>query len=177
LQDADASDLASQTAHHLMGRLDSYEDRGCGSFRAWCLRCARNAELNLHRQRSRHPEITIPPDQLPDVEAQAAVIPEDQTESTRDDSDGELHTEVAAAFAMLCELDRRIFRMKSIHEMTYSEIVKELNAEDDQLGLTESGARKRFSRARARLAGLLSKVVDNPSGSTGGNSGEEDDQE
>ena len=126
LQDADASDLASQTAHHLMGRLDSYEDRGCGSFRAWCLRCARNAELNLHRQRSRHPEITIPPDQLPDVEAQAAVIPEDQTESTRDDSDG---------------------------------------------------ARKRFSRARARLAGLLSKVVDNPSGSTGGNSGEEDDQE
>lgn len=137
----DADDVVQDTYVRAFRSLRRF--RGDARFTTWLHRIATNTAFTLHERRTRHTHGDI--DAVPDV-ADISV-----------DADPEASAEVDAVGARLISALnglpsrlRSVVVLRDVHGMSHREIA-------DELEITESAAKVRLHRARARLRDVLSR--------------------
>lgn len=101
LSQRDAEELAVTCVSNIVMRLDKFEDRGKGSFSAWCFAIARNCLVDLRRKRREHLL-----EQPEEVAADAVEGPE------QEDGPNKLDKAVHEGLARLSNADREIIELR-----------------------------------------------------------------
>jgi len=152
-----ASDLLQLTATELVKMRARFENRGVGAFHEMVGRIADRAMLDaIHRERALK--------RSPDRERRApgadprygasdgprSLDPADTHTPSRSCDRNETARRVKACFELLGEPDRRIIHLIDYEEQSYEEAAR-------ALGIGRTAARKRHSRAIARLGELVAR--------------------
>ncbi len=140
LSDADAEDIAEKSIERIAKRIASFEDRGHGSFRKWCITIAKRTAINWFRDQERrgHPRTV----QIDDR------ILETKTWIHSDDSIPRADDAIERCLLQLDPTTIQILRMHALDEMGFAAIALEI-------GLTDAAARKRYQRGKDQLAACL----------------------
>ena len=133
----DAEDLTQETFLRAWSRLDSF--RPGTNLRAWLLRIAANAALDVHRRRGRVGFVPLDRDPIG-----AADSPGHGLETAERDA------LLAAALAQLTEMTRMVFHLRVQEDLSFREIAQ-------AVGTTEQGARWHMHQARTRLMAILAE--------------------
>jgi len=136
----EAEDLAMDCATDIWMKLDRFEDRGEGSFAAWCYALARNKLADRGRKRKRRRER-----QLDQAAAGAPDPPEDASIQA-------LGKAVYTALESLSESEREIIELRQF------EAADSFAGIGRALGIAEGTARVRYHRALKNLGKVLASV-------------------
>ena len=141
LSGPEAEELAMDCATDIWMKLDQFENRGEGSFAAWCYKLARNklADRGRKRQRRREQRLDEPAAEPPDPPEDAGIQA--------------LQEAVCAGLASLSENDREIIEIRQF------EAADSFAGIGQALGIAEGTARVRYHRALKNLDNVLASVA------------------
>lgn len=133
LQSADAEDVAAELLQKIILKLHQFENRGRGSFRAWCLQLAVNFLKNWYRD--------LPKERTVDESVWVATPSES---APLESAPSSLCQKVWAAYSELSEEEQKIVKWRVIDGLQFAEIGK-------RLGIPTDTARQKFHRAKKKL--------------------------
>ncbi len=133
LQSADAEDVAAELIQKIILKLDLFENRGPGSFRAWCLRLADNHLKNWFRD--------LPKERTVD---ESVWLTTPVKPPSPESAPSPLYKHVWAAYSKLSEEERQIVKWRAIDDLQFAEIAERLELRTDT-------ARQKFHRAKKKL--------------------------
>jgi RNA polymerase sigma factor (sigma-70 family) len=138
LQSADAEDVAADLIRKVIEKIDQYENRGTGSFRAWCLRIADNHLKNWFRDLPR--EFTVEESVWLTTPSRPA-SPENELPEF---APSPLQQKVWDLYSKLPEEQQTIVKWRAVDGLQFAEIA-------DRLRIQTDTARQKFHRAKKKL--------------------------
>jgi|GEM_PF-1336838 len=142
LSQLDAEERSWDTIENIFLRIDRFEWRGNGSFRAWCARLAANVRADWLRSLMRFNARPVDGEQLDRLADQHF-----STEFVDMDPDGP----VQLAFSRLSDNERQIIELQIFRGWSHKEI-------GDELGISEDTSRQQAKRAKDKLKSYLRPV-------------------
>ena len=150
-----ASDILQNTVVDLLGVRERFEDRGIPAFRKM-LRVMADLSIARAIERERAQKRDVGRDRGPGTLAGGTGsqdglqrLPGDGATPSREIRKQESHEALARAFAELTTEEQEILTLIDYRDQSYAQV-------SQKLGITEAAARKRHSRAVARLREILS---------------------
>lgn len=146
---ADAEDASQEAFLKAFRAISTYRDQA--SFSTWLYRITRNACIDLVRQRSRRPTVSIDAEIEEEDGAVAFQVVDDaplQDETAASNWSAE---KVRAAIATLPEGFRTVILLRDIEGLSYQEVAR-------VLGVREGTVKSRLARARAALLKVLKRM-------------------